>query len=637
MILPRQPGAATSVGSEFGTTTNTVPKARLDGVGIWWLTYAGVWTFVLVCGMAYLHKKRDTPTLKIRGLPLTFSAIVLLHLYWLSVQIAYSVGPLAPEVAEYWIMGVWYPFGIALFHAGNSQFLHVAKAQSRFARPPSQMSLHYDEKRVPRKPSLFARLRKMEYSTKMFAIISIGMVVQLLVVVIIFMISRKFHPSFGIKGTEVVGTTPMEIAVEQGRGWEWWPSLVWQFLWAWFFAPYVLWQSRGIRDTHGWQLQTVACCIASLPSAPMWLIALYLPEMTPVNTYFVPPQWLALSVFVIEIFTIFVPCWQVRKFQHLHQETVASLANWELKKKVGSDTGSNNSGPPLSPTSTKIGNLISTTSESWKKLSSLERSPSDHGRGATEDSVLTMSALEHVLDKNPEPLRQFSARRDFSGENIGFLTAVAEWKSGAPPAFTRSGQNAAPDVVRQQFSKALHIYTEFISPRDAEFPINIAWTDLRKLEGIFERAARSMFGEHSCVDTATPFDEVDWSSPSRRTLESRGSEVNMVTRSPQVPEPVAAAADQEKTNSSETLVLPARDRNFLYQGDIPQGFNLSVFDVAQHDIKYLVLTNTWPKYVRERRNSEESTGTQKSGESYETSRSKRSLHMAFAFLKAAIE
>jgi hypothetical protein len=35
------------------------------------------------------------------------------------------------------------------------------------------------------------------------------------------MISRKFHPDFGIPGTEVTGSTPMEIAMKQGRGWEW--------------------------------------------------------------------------------------------------------------------------------------------------------------------------------------------------------------------------------------------------------------------------------------------------------------------------------------------------------------------------------------------------------------------------------
>jgi hypothetical protein len=85
---------------------------------------------------------------------------------------------------------------------------------------------------------------------------------QLTVVVVIYLISRKFHPDFGIPGTEVSGSTPMEIAMKQGRGWEWWPSIVWQFVWAWVVAPIVLWRSRGIRDTHGWQLQTISCCIA---------------------------------------------------------------------------------------------------------------------------------------------------------------------------------------------------------------------------------------------------------------------------------------------------------------------------------------------------------------------------------------
>lgn len=41
-----------------------------------------------------------------------------------------------------------------------------------------------------------------------------------------------------------------------------WPSVFWQFFWAWIIAPYILWQSRNIHDTQGWRLQTIACCIA---------------------------------------------------------------------------------------------------------------------------------------------------------------------------------------------------------------------------------------------------------------------------------------------------------------------------------------------------------------------------------------
>jgi hypothetical protein len=38
-----------------------------------------------------------------------------------------------PKDAEYWIMGTYLPCGIALFHALNSWFLHVAKHQWKYA------------------------------------------------------------------------------------------------------------------------------------------------------------------------------------------------------------------------------------------------------------------------------------------------------------------------------------------------------------------------------------------------------------------------------------------------------------------------------------------------------------------------
>jgi len=78
---------------------------------------------------------------------------------------------------------------------------------------------------------------------------------------VMYLLSRKFHVSFGIPGTEVHGT-PEEQAREKVKGWEWWPSIFWQCLWAWVVAPIVLWRSRGIHDTLGWRVQTVACCLA---------------------------------------------------------------------------------------------------------------------------------------------------------------------------------------------------------------------------------------------------------------------------------------------------------------------------------------------------------------------------------------
>ena len=37
---------------------------------------------------------------------------------------------------------------------------------------------------------------------------------------VMYLLSRKFHPSFGIPGTEVHGT-PAQQARDKVRGWEW--------------------------------------------------------------------------------------------------------------------------------------------------------------------------------------------------------------------------------------------------------------------------------------------------------------------------------------------------------------------------------------------------------------------------------
>lgn len=84
---------------------------------------------------------------------------------------------------------------------------------------------------------------------------------QLFLTILMWLISRKWHSGWGIPGTEVYGTE-MEQRMEMGRGWEWWPGIFWQFVWAWIIAPCVLWQSRNINDTHGWRLQTIGCAVA---------------------------------------------------------------------------------------------------------------------------------------------------------------------------------------------------------------------------------------------------------------------------------------------------------------------------------------------------------------------------------------
>ncbi|PHH86596.1 hypothetical protein CDD83_10008 [Cordyceps sp. RAO-2017] len=365
-----------------------------------------------------------------------------------------------------------------------------------------------------------------------------------------FVVSRKFHSSFGIPGTEVHGTY-MEQKTEQGRGWEWWPSVFWQLFWAWIVAPVILWRARHLRDTQGWRAQTIACCLSGLHAAPMWLIALYAQSMAPINNYFIPPQWIAVSIMMIEIFTIFIPCWEVRKQQSLCQETLDSIARWESRQK------SAHCGKSL----TSAG-----SNGSWIMGRGKAASISSSGNG----SILTMDALEHTLAKNPEPLQHFSALRDFSGENIAFLTRVREWRATylvQPQQQGRESSSSSSEkedpstqtlLSRDCFESALRIYMDFISSNSAEFQVNLSSQDFKNLQAVFEPAARAVYGDcRRTPDPATPFDDV-----------------------------------------------PRHDGSVdhvRYGGDIPDLFSDTVFDDSEMSIKYLVLTNTWPKFIKERR------------------------------------
>jgi len=73
--------------------------------------------------------------------------------------------------------------------------------------------------------------------------------------------ATKFHTSYGLWESSIEGSAA-EIQAQCFKGWEWWLSIVWQFFWAWIYAPYLLWKTRGVHDVHGWRLQTFYCCLA---------------------------------------------------------------------------------------------------------------------------------------------------------------------------------------------------------------------------------------------------------------------------------------------------------------------------------------------------------------------------------------
>jgi len=146
--------------------------------------------------------------------------------------------------------------------------------------------------------------------------------------------------------------------------------------------------------------------------------------------------------------------------------------------------------------------------------------------------------------------------------------------------------------------QARKIYIESVSGRTAEFPINIDGGIRNKLDAIFQpslkgNAAHELARKRSIV---SPFMDMDESA----------DEMPLSPMSPM------------KTNwgaASETSLEPVSSFGALYHAEVdgkderdtsmPVGFNERVFDAAEKSIKYLVVTNTWRKFVSEGRSSQD--------------------------------
>lgn len=136
---------------------------------IFFATFGTVWTITLLAGMGFLWMKRDLPFIKIRSIGLSFVAIAFLHTYYLAIQYC-QLWTSFPEELEYWVMGIYLPIGIALFHASNSRFLHVAKQQRRFAGQNQHEKFNWVERKLG--------LHRYRFTKRMIITVGVGMGIQ---------------------------------------------------------------------------------------------------------------------------------------------------------------------------------------------------------------------------------------------------------------------------------------------------------------------------------------------------------------------------------------------------------------------------------------------------------------------------
>lgn len=319
-------------------------------------------------------------------------------------------------------------------------------------------------------------------------------------------------------------------------------------------------------------------------------------------------MWLAPGIVVMQFCTIFFPIIEIFEHRHDIQKTLHS---------IGSDT-------TLYATSThteyaeKDPNAVS-TSKLFEELHA-----SSIGR------LYSLTALERALLINPSPLLHFAATKDFTAENIVFLTEIRCWREAwkAAPKDLNTGE-VTEDARTRLFQMAVEIFITSVYEKTAEFPINIEGHINKELTALFGPAVpegQRISGESGRV---RPADAMFCIGPDGKhgidlnrmaecsaTLWSDTKQSNVITivgssaSASSPPSSPGLTSASEFSSAGTTPDVNEDEQAFKFdvhpsvaplgkgRARIREGFDEHVFDAAEASIKYLVLTNTWRKFVQ---------------------------------------
>lgn len=187
---------------------------NFDGWGTCLIVFAILYTFFLLGCSGLLWQWRNHAVIRMRKPGLAISAVLVLHVYVLIILLVYPWNGRFPCAAEFWIMSIYLPIGIGLFQASNQVLLLISRGQQVMLTQDTYRPLPSGKNRREYCWSAFMIWCRSAKQQDIFeGFLAAGMVLQFIVSLFIFIISRRFK-SYGIVSQP---TTP-ELC---RRGWEW--------------------------------------------------------------------------------------------------------------------------------------------------------------------------------------------------------------------------------------------------------------------------------------------------------------------------------------------------------------------------------------------------------------------------------
>lgn len=243
----------------------------------------------------------------------------------------------------------------------------------------------------------------------------------------------------------------------------------------------------------------------------------------------------------MEITTILFPLLEVYRSKQDRKATAAAIADWEAK-----------------------GHEFDSLQSIKSKNMSTENADNQG-----KPNMYNIAAMEKALEKNARDLLEFAATKQFTGENIVFLTRVRAWKE----QWVRAAlvKNPIPLEAKSNLYEAgKEIFARNISLHTSQFPINLESKVYQDLESLFGSCTTS-----SLTSIITPFADL-WEKSDMKS---------------------------SKAGFEELIRLDERTKPGALDDTLatPYGFDGQVFDRAERSVKNMVFTNTWGRYLDSRK------------------------------------
>ncbi|KAL8712191.1 MAG: hypothetical protein Q9220_003625 [cf. Caloplaca sp. 1 TL-2023] len=499
---------------------------NLDGYGISNIAFSVAYTICLLAGCVYLWSQRHHPIVKMRNVGLMLMSVLVIHLFCFMVFTVYTMNGAWPCSVEFWAMNLYLPIGIGLWQAQNQQLVIVSRQQTEMIASNNTYR--------PLLPKRGHGIGTPKYWIWRFKIWYQGISTQ-----------GKYEGA---------------------------PSIVWQFLWNFFFGPYLLWRVCMIRDIYHWRLQTIIAVLAGLVPGMM----------------------------AMEIVTLAFPIYQIIKHKRAARTTNRVLAEFDQKKLDES-------------------NSLDSMTRSSLAASSLKSKKSG--------KMYSMEALDACLAGNHDSLQIYASCMELNGENIIFLTKILSFRLLCQQAFhsTCNSSAAFRRARNEMFRHALSIFVTLIHAQTASYPINIESPIYQRLDVIFGPAtalvaccktpSRTSSFSTTTSSSVTPWDDPqedsDVTTPAHSPMRSPTQEfpsfpMRTLSSKPRLSHKYS---NTDGNGSSEHIVtiedkvdLDGITSNSLSEPDplegvkVPAEFDENVFDAAFQSIRYMVWSETWQRF-----------------------------------------